>query len=256
LARCIRFVKEHDLEFSVRSGGHDYVGKSICDGGLVIDLSGNSIEIDPAENTAIVGSVVRWGAFDEVAQKHGQATTGATVSTVGIAGYTLGGGTGFLARKHGLALDNLLSARVVTTFGESLLASEHHLQDLFWAIRGGSGNFGVVTSFEFKLHEVAPEITAGQIVFPFEQAGDVLRFYRDFMRDAPEEITCYAFFLNATPVDAFPESYHGKTVLSLVTAYIGGSKTRQKRTRTPPERWRAGFKHYSADTLHRSPHHV
>lgn len=228
VARCIRFVKEHNLEFSVRSGGHDYAGKSICDGGLVIDLSGmNSIEIDPAEKAAIVGPGVRWGAFDEAAQKHGLATTGATVSNVGVAGYTLGGGTGYIARKYGLAMDNLLSARIITATGESILASEHHYEDLFWAIRGGSGNFGIVTSFEFSLHEVGPEITAGQVVFPFDQAGDVLRFYRDFMQDAPEEITCYAFFLNAPPIDAFPESYHGKPVLSLVMAHIGDSETAQ-----------------------------
>lgn len=229
VARCVRFVKKHDLEFSVRSGGHDYAGNSVCDGGMVIDLSlMSSIEIDPAEKTAIAGPGVRWGAFDEAAQEHGLATTGATVSTVGVAGFTLGGGTGYLARKHGPALDNLLSARLITASGENILVSEHHYQDLFWAIRGGSGNFGIVTSFEFKLHDVGPEVTAGQVVFPVDQAGEVLRFYRDFMQDAPEEINCYAFFLNTPPIDAFPESYHGKPVLSLVMAHVGDAETARK----------------------------
>ncbi|MDZ7718226.1 MAG: FAD-binding oxidoreductase [Balneolaceae bacterium] len=229
VVQSVEFVKKHDLPFSVRSGGHDYAGKSICDGGLVVDLSlMKSIEIDTAEEVAIVGPGVRWGEFDEAAQEHGLATTGATVSTVGIAGYTLGGGTGYLARKHGLALDNLLSARIVTASGEAVLANEHHNQDLFWAIRGGGGNFGIVTSFEFQLHETGPEIMAGQVVFPIKQAGDVLRFYREFMEDAPDELTCYAFFLNAPPIDAFPEKFHGKPVLSLVIGHTGDIKTATK----------------------------
>lgn len=219
---CVNFVRENSIEFSVRSGGHDYSGKSVIDDGLVIDLSRlNSIRINPEKRTALAESGNTWGRFDEEAQKHGLATTGGTVSTVGIAGYTLGGGTGYLARKHGLAVDNLLSAEVITASGSLLRVNEIENQDLFWAIRGGGGNFGIVTSLEYRLHETGPEVMAGQVVHLFENAEKVLRFYGDFMQDAPDELTCYAFFLNVPPVDFFPEKMHGKTALFLIMCHIG-----------------------------------
>ena len=222
----LNFARENNLKFSVKSGGHDYSGNSVLNGGLVIDLSHmNSVSINPDKKTAIAGPGVRWGEFDEAAQNHGLATTGATVSTVGIAGYTLGGGTGYLARKHGLALDNLISAEVVTARGELVQASKNKNPDLFWAIRGGGGNFGIVTSFEFQLHKTGPQIMAGQIVHPIEKAADTLRFYRMFMEKASDEMACYAFFLNIPPLDAFPEEYHGKSAISLVLAHTGDEET-------------------------------
>lgn len=231
IARCksaddvvaaVNFAREHDVALSVKSTGHSYAGKSICDGGLVVDLSQmNEVELDSDAKTARVGPGVTWHAFDEKAQENGLATTGCTVSTVGVSGYTLGGGTGHLARKHGLSLDNLLSAEVVTAGGEVVRASENEHPDLFWALRGGSSNFGVVTAFEFQLHEVGPEIIAGQIVHPIKDAPEVLRFYRALMADAPDELTCYAFIINVPPIPAFPEDYHGKPAISLVISYVG-----------------------------------
>ena len=226
VVETLNFVRDQKLPFSVKSGGHDYAGKSVCDNGLVIDLSRmDSIRINPEQKTGAAGPGVTWREFDKKTQEYRLATTGATVSEVGIAGYTLGGGTGYLARKHGLALDNLIAAEVVTASGGLLRADEKENADLFWAIRGGGGNFGIVTSFEYRLHEVGPEIMAGQIVHAIDDAGDVLRFYRDFMKDAPDEMTCFAFFLNIPPVDAFPEQYHGKSAMSLVVGHAGSTES-------------------------------
>lgn len=231
IARCtgtadviaaIDFARENGLRVSVKSTGHSYAGHSVCDGGLVIDLSAmDGVSIDPVARTARVQPGVTWGAFDHEAQAFGLATTGATVSTVGVTGYTLGGGTGYLSRKHGLSLDNVVSLDVVTAAGDLLRASSNENADLFWGLRGGSGNFGVVTSLEFKLHEVGPEVLAGQIVFPFDQARDVLRFWWNFMQEAPDELQCYPFIIHVPPIPAFPESYHGKTAIDLVVAYAG-----------------------------------
>lgn len=223
---ALHFTKENNLKFSVKSGGHDYSGNSVLNGGMVIDLSQmNSVNIYPDKKTAVAGPGVRWSEFDEAAQNHGLATTGATVSTVGVAGYTLGGGTGYLARKHGLALDNLISAEVVTARGELVQASKNENPDLYWAIRGGGGNFGIVTSFQFQLHKTGPQIMAGQIVHPIDKAADTLRFYREFMNSASDEMACYAFFLNVPPIDAFSEELHGKSAISLVLAHTGDEET-------------------------------
>lgn len=231
IARCthsddviaaVNFARENGVLLSVRSTGHSYAGNSVCEGGLVIDLSAmNAVRVDPTAKKAHVQPGATWGEIDHETQAHGLATTGATVSTVGVAGYTLGGGTGYLARKRGLSLDNLLSVDVVTASGDLLHASENQNADLFWGLRGGSGNLGIVTSFEFALHEVGPEVLAGQIVYPFEQAREVLRYWRDFMAEAPEELQCYAFIIHIPPIPAFPEEFHGKTALDLVAAYVG-----------------------------------
>ena len=222
----LNFAREKNLKFSVKSGGHDYSGNSVLNGGLVIDLSQmNYVSINPDKKTAIAGPGVRWGEFDEAAQKYGLATTGATVSHVGVAGYTLGGGTGYLSRKYGLALDNLISAELVKADGKIIKTDKENHPDLFWAIRGGGGNFGIVTSFEFQLQKVSPQIMAGQIVHPIEKAADTLRFYRKFMEKSSDEMACYAFFLNIPPLDAFPEEYHGKSAISLVLAHTGDEET-------------------------------
>ncbi|MFO7799953.1 FAD-binding oxidoreductase [Rhodohalobacter sp.] len=225
VVHTLHFVKEYSLPFSVKSGGHDYAGHSIIDNGLVIDLSGmKKINVNPDKKTVMAEAGNRWVDVDRETAKYNLATTGGTVSTVGIAGYTLGGGSGYLARKAGLAVDNLISAEVVLSSGEKVVVSENENSDLFWALRGGSGNFGIVTSFEYRLHEIPEEIMAGQIVHPFKNAGDGLKFYRDFMEKASDNLTCYAFFLNVPPVEVFPEKYHGKTALFLILAHFGSKE--------------------------------
>jgi FAD/FMN-containing dehydrogenase len=174
------------------------------------------VVVDPGARTARVGPGARWRDVDGVTQEHGLATVGGTVSTVGVAGFTLGGGSGYLSRRHGMAVDNLLSAEVVTADGRCVRASADENPDLYWALRGGGGNFGVVTSFEFRLHPVGPQVLAGQLVHPFEDAGRILRLYRDFMDDAPDDVQCYAFVLRIPPIEAFPEKAHGQLAVDLV----------------------------------------
>jgi FAD/FMN-containing dehydrogenase len=222
VAAAVRFSREEGLGISVKGGGHSYSGNTVLDDSLLVDLSSlDSVTVDPDARRATAGGGARWSAVDEATQKHGLATTGGTVSTVGIAGFTLGGGSGWLARKHGLALDNLRSAEVVTADGQVLRADENENADLFWALRGGSGNFGVVTSFEYALHPVGPQVLAGQVFYPFHQAPELLRFYRDYFREAPDQVMCYPFFLRVPPIELFPENFHGELALDFVIAYAG-----------------------------------
>jgi FAD/FMN-containing dehydrogenase len=196
---AVNFARTHDLPLAVRAGGHSVAGNSTCDAGLVIDLSPmKGIRVDPVQRTARAEGGVTWGDFDHETQVFGLATTGGIASTTGIAGLTLGGGIGYLNRKYGLACDNLLSADVVTADGRLLTASSTDNPDLFWALRGGGGNFGVVTSFEYRIHPVGP-VLAGLLVWPLVQAKDVLRFYRDFSIAAPDELRLDAT-LTTTPV--------------------------------------------------------
>lgn len=213
---AIRFARQEGLEISVKGGGHAYAANTVGEGGLLIDLSPmREIAVDPEAKTARVGAGVKWGEFHVATEKHGLAPVGGTVSTVGVAGFTLGGGSGYLSRKHGMGVDNLLSADVVTADGELVHASEDENPDLFWALRGGGGNFGVVTSFEFQLHEVGPEVLTGQIVYRFEDAVPVLRLYREFMDQAPDEVGCYAFILRIPPIPEFPEEFHGQLAVDI-----------------------------------------
>ena len=222
VATTLRHARERDLVVAVRGGGHDYSGNSICEGGIQIDLTAlDAVTVDGSARRARVGAGVTWGVFDAAAQKHGLATPGGTVSTVGVGGFTLGGGEGWLSRKHGLACDNLVGAEVVTAAGEVVRASQDENPDLFWALRGGGGNFGVVTSFEYALHEVGPEILAGQVLYPFERAPEMIRLYRDRFADAPDELNCYFFILRIPPIDVFPEAFHGKLAVDFVLAYAG-----------------------------------
>ncbi len=219
---AVEIARANDVQIGVKSGGHGYAGESVAEDALMIDLSSmDGVRVDPAAKTARVQAGATWGDFDHEAQAFGLATTGVTVSTVGVAGSTLGGGTGYLARKHGLALDNLIAADVVTSDGERVHASASENPDLFWGLRGGGGNLGVVTSFTFQLHEVGPEVLAGQIVHPIEAAGAGLRFYRDVMAYAPDALQAYAFFIHIPPIPAFPEAYHGQMALDFVVAYAG-----------------------------------
>lgn len=210
---AIQFATSHDVQVSVRGGGHNVAGNAVCDDGLVIDMSPmKEIRVDREQRRARAGGGVLWGAFDAETQKYGLATTGGLVSTTGIAGFTLGGGLGYLMRSYGLACDNLVSADLVTAEGEWLVASAEANDDLFWAVRGGGGNFGVVTSFEFRLHEVGPQLLAGSVVYPFAQARDVLRFYRDWTQRVPDNLTVYAGIRtadNGAPVVGVRVVYNG-----------------------------------------------
>src|SRR3954447_25748178 len=185
---AVHMAREHGLLLAVRDGGHSAAGHGVCEGGLVLDLSQmRSIEVDPVARTARADPGLTWGALDAATQAFGLATTGGVISTTGIAGLTLGGGLGWLMRKHGLTSDNLLAAEVVTAAGEVVQASAEEHPDLFWALRGGGGNFGVVTSFTYRLHEVGPSVLAGLLIYPRAQAHEVLRRYRDLVADAPDE---------------------------------------------------------------------
>jgi FAD/FMN-containing dehydrogenase len=207
IARCVgvadvmaalQFGLAHDLPIAVRGGGHNVAGKAVCDDGIVIDLSAmKGIRVDPGNRTARAGAGLTWGDFDRETQAFGLATTGGAISTTGIAGLTLGGGIGWLQRKHGLTCDNMLSADVVTADGRFLTASETEHPDLFWGLRGGGGNFGIVTSFEYRLHPLG-QILAGPVVHPLSAAKDAFRFFRHFMHDAPDEVSG-AFALGPLP---------------------------------------------------------
>jgi FAD/FMN-containing dehydrogenase len=196
VAQAVNFARVHDLRVSVRGGDHNAAGHAVCDKGLMIDLSPmKAVIVDPVARTARVEAGVRWAELDRETQRHGLATTGGTVSDTGVAGLTLGGGLGWLGGRYGLTCDNLLGAEIVTADGRCLRATATENADLFWAIRGGSGNFGVVTTFEFALHPVGPTVIAGMVAHPLERAGEVLRFYREFVATAPDEVnTIGAFF--------------------------------------------------------------
>jgi len=223
--RAVRFAAERKLLVAVRGGGHNIAGNAVCDGGLMIDLSPmKSVRIDTKGMTARVEPGVTLGEFDRDTQAFGLATPVGINSTTGLAGLTLGGGFGWLSRKLGLTIDNLISADVVTAAGELVTASETDHPDLFWGIRGGGGNFGVVTSFEFRLHKVGPEVLAGFIVHPLDAAGDVLRFYRDFIKTTPQEFVCWFVLRLAPPLPFLPAEWHGKGILILAVCYAGDLK--------------------------------
>ncbi len=218
----IEFARRWDIAVAVRSGGHSMVGYSVSDGGIVIDLSPmKGMWVDPVKGIAQVQAGLTLGEFVRQAQAFGLATTTGTVSGTGIGGLTLGGGIGWLMGKYGMTIDNLVSAEVITADGKKRRASENENADLFWAIRGGGGNFGVVTQFEFKLHPVGPEILAGLIVFPLDQAKQVLRKYREFVKSAPEELSVWVVLRQAPPLPFLPKEVHGKEVVVLAIFYTG-----------------------------------
>ena len=227
--RSIGFARDQKLALAVKGGGHNIAGSAVCDGGLMIDLLPmRSVWVDPINRRARVGPGATLGDFDREAQAFGLATPLGINSTTGVAGLTLGGGFGWLSRKYGLSVDNLLSADMVTADGALLRASESQNQDLFWALRGGGGNFGVVTSFEFRLHKVGPDLLSGLIVFPFQQASDVLARYRDFVAGAPEELSVWAVLRKAPPLPFLPADVHGREVLILPLLYMGDPEEGQR----------------------------
>ena len=219
---AISFARENRLEISIRGAGHNIAGSALCDNGVMIDFSTmRNVRVDAEKRRAYVEPGATLADFDEVAQSYGLATPVGINSTTGIAGLTLGGGFGWLTRKYGMTVDNLVSVDVVTAGGKRIRADENENADLFWAIRGGGGNFAIVTQFEFKLHEVGPEILAGLIVFPFDQAKQVLTQYREFVESAPEELNVWAILRKAPPLPFLPGDVHGKEVVVLATFYIG-----------------------------------
>ena len=209
----VRFARETGAPIAVRGGGHNVAGNALCDGGVVLDMSAmRAVRVDPVRGTARAEPGVTWAAFDCETQAFGLATTGGVVSTTGIAGLTLGGGVGWLVRRHGLACDNLLSLDVITADGELRTASDETNPDLFWALRGGGSNVGVVTSLEYRLHPVGPQVMGGMLLHPLERAAEVVAFYRDFVPTAPDELTLYCALLSApdgTPVVALVGCYSG-----------------------------------------------
>ncbi len=197
VAEAVAFARANGLDIAVRGGGHSVAGRAVVDGGLMIDLSlMKGIHVDPHSRRARAQGGVTWRELNRETQTHGLATTGGSVSTTGIAGLTLGGGLGWLMGRHGLTVDNLTSAQIVTADGHILTASDDEHPDLFWAIRGGGGNFGVVTSFEYQLHRVGPTITGGFVAYPFERAADVLRWYRDVTAAAPDDLVAFAALMH------------------------------------------------------------
>jgi FAD/FMN-containing dehydrogenase len=222
IIRAVRFAREHGLLLAVRGGGHNIAGNAVCEGGLLIDLSPmRSVRIDPARRTARVEPGATLGEFDKEAQAFGLATPLGINSTTGVAGLTLGGGFGWLSRKFGLAADNLTSTDVVTAEGELVQASATENSDLFWALRGGGGNFGVVSSFEFRLHPVGPMVLSGLIVHPFTRAMELLAGYRQIASKAPDELTVWVVLRQAPPLPFLPAEIHGKEILVFAVCYAG-----------------------------------
>jgi len=219
---AVRFARERDLLVAVRGGGHNVAGTAVCDGGLVIDLSPmKRLRVDPVGRTAQAQAGLLWGEFDGGTQAFGLAAPGGIVTHTGIAGLTLGGGLGWLMRRHGLAADNVLSADVVTADGAFIRASPEEHPDLFWGLRGGGGNFGVVTSFEYRLHPVGPIVLAGVMLHPAARAREVLGFYSDFIESAPDELTTIVVLRMAPPAPFLPPRVHGQPVVIIGACYAG-----------------------------------
>ena len=226
---AVKLARDEKLLLAVRSGGHNIAGNAVCDGGLLIDLSlMKSVWIDPASRTARVEPGATLADFDKEAQAFGLATPLGINSTTGVAGLTLGGGFGWTTRKFGLTVDSLISADVVTADAKVVRASEKENQDLFWALRGGGGNFGVVTSFEFNLHPLDPEVLSGLIVHPLENAGELLSEFRRIAREAPDELTIWVVMRKAPPLPFLPTEWHGKEVLIFAACYSGDMKEGEK----------------------------
>ena len=218
----VGFARSNGLTIAVRGGGHSVAGFSTSDDAIVIDLSSmTNVRVDPAALTATVGGGAVWADVDHETQVHGVATTGGLVSTTGVAGFTLGGGIGWTMRKFGLACDNLTAADVVTADGRLVHASEKENADLLWGLRGGGGNFGIVTQFEFELHRLGPIVYAGPIFYPAQDAHDLLRVFRDWAGDAPDEITALVNLTTAPPLPVIPEQWHGKKVAAFIATSTG-----------------------------------
>ena len=226
---AVNFAREAGLVLSVRGGAHNVTGSAVCDGGLMLDMSGmKSIRVDPEDRTVRAEPGCLWREFDHETQAFGLAVTGGQASDTGIAGLTLGGGVGQLMRFCGATVDNLLSVDLVTARGQLLTVDAARHPDLFWAVRGGGGNFGVVTSFQYRLHEVGPTILGGMLVYPASQATELLRFYRDWMAQAPDELNVTVAFLTAPPEPFVPVELQGQPAVGVLVCYVGDVATGQR----------------------------
>ena len=231
IARCggvadviaaVNFVRDSGLEVAVKAGGHGVPGYATCDDGIVIDVSPmKGVFVDPEARTAHAAGGVTWGEFDRETQAFGLATTGGRITTTGVAGLTLGSGSGWLERKFGFTVDNLLSVQLVTAAGEVVTASETENPELFWGLRGGGGNFGIATSFEYRLHPLGPIVVGGLMGYPRERAPELLRVWADHLRDAPDELGSGFAFITAPPEEFVPEEVRGQPVCGVVVLYAG-----------------------------------
>src|SRR5205814_5555217 len=231
IARCadvadvissVNFARENDMLLAIRSGGHNAGGLGICDDGLVIDLAPiKYTRVDPTARTVTAGGGCTWGDVDHATHVFGLATPSGIISTTGVGGLTLGGGIGHLTRKYGLTIDNLISADLVLANGSFVKANADENPDLFWAIRGGGGNFGVVTSFTFKLHPI-DTVYAGPILYQLSEASEVMKWYRDLIKSAPEDLNGFFAFMTVPPAPPFPEHLHLKKMCGIVWTWTGG----------------------------------
>ena len=246
IARCtgaadvmlaVDFARENGLLLAVRGGGHNIAGNAVCDRGMMIDLSRmNLVRVDPKTRTAHVGAGATLGDLDHETQAFGLATPTGINSTTGVSGLTLGGGFGWLSRKYGMTVDGLVAADVVMANGKLVRASERENPDLFWAIRGGGGNFGIVTRFEFRLYPVGPDVLAGLVVYPIDQARSALTQYRDFARTLPDETAAWVVLRRAPPLPFLPASIHGKEVV-IFALFHGGDPEKGKAILEPVRRF-------------------
>jgi FAD/FMN-containing dehydrogenase len=222
VAAVVRFARDRDLEIAIRGGGHNVAGSAVCDEGIVIDLSSmRAVSVDPAARTAHVQGGALWGDVDHETQAHGLATTGGIVGHTGVGGLSLGGGIGWLMRAHGLTIDNLLEAEVITADGHVIQASADEHPELFWALRGGGGNFGVVSSFRFALHPVGPTVLAGPVFWAAADTSDVLRFYREFVADAPDELGNVIRLGTIPPLPVIDAELHFRPAIAVASCYAG-----------------------------------
>jgi FAD/FMN-containing dehydrogenase len=238
IARCtgtadvlaaLRFARDQGLDISVRGGGHAVAGHALCDRGVLIDLSPMTyVRVDPESRTARAGGGALWSHLDRETQAFGLAVTGGIVTHTGIGGLTLGGGIGHLMRKLGLTIDNLLSCDVVTADGRFVVASKDEHDDLFWGLRGGGGNFGIVTSFQYKLHPVGPTVLAGLLLYPLTEAAEVLAYFRDYVARAPDEVGILGNLRLAPPLPIVPRELHGKPIVGIIVCYAGAIKQGEK----------------------------
>jgi hypothetical protein len=222
VVEAIRFARERDLVVSVRGGGHSVAGHAVCDDGVMIDLSlMKAVRVDPERRTARAAGGLLWSELDRATQRHGLATTGGIISHTGIGGLTLGGGLGHLMRKHGLSVDNLLGVELVTATGERIRADAETEPELFWGLRGGGGNFGVVTAFEYRLHPVGPLVLGGPVFWPYADIRGVLRCLHDYAPEAPDELGISIAMMRAGPLPFIPPEQRGKPVLAVVLVWAG-----------------------------------
>jgi len=222
VAKAIEFVRDNGLEVSIKGGGHNIAGLALSDGGVTLDMSRmRDVEVDVPSMKVTAGPGCTLGDVDKATQEYGLATTLGFVSETGVAGLTLGGGFGYLTRQFGWTVDDLLEVEIVTALGEVVRASRDHCKELFWALRGGGGNFGVVTEFVFRLHQIGPEVTAGLITWPADRAGEILRTFKEVTDSAPRQLTLAALMRNAPPAPWLADDKHGKPMIAFVVNHTG-----------------------------------